>query len=96
MSSQLEIPCLGRPFKLGMLYDCRTDKLIAGLTLWNAKKLESAKHTSQVKTPSCLGNPTIEDTIKDKLSSVGADAQLKLSFMSGMVEVDGAVKFLRD
>ncbi|CAH2281654.1 Hypothetical predicted protein [Pelobates cultripes] len=26
----IEIPALGRPFSLGMLYDCRDDKLIPG------------------------------------------------------------------
>ena len=30
----LEMPCLGRPFQLGTLYDCRSDSLIPGVTLW--------------------------------------------------------------
>ncbi len=29
-SETIELACLGRPFQLGMLYDCRRDRLIPG------------------------------------------------------------------
>ncbi|KAJ3583444.1 hypothetical protein NHX12_017337, partial [Muraenolepis orangiensis] len=36
----LELAALGRPFSLGMLYDCRNDSLIPALTLWDREDLE--------------------------------------------------------
>ena len=97
MSSQLQIPCLGRPFRLGMLYSCHTEKLITGKTLWNVEKLKSATLTT--KHPSSEDRVTTEDTIQSKYSSLGIsenEANLKLSLMSGMVKVEGASKFWQD
>lgn len=94
MSTQLKIPCLGRPFNLGMLYDCRTEKLIPGITLWDAKKLKSF---SQIKKqPSSSYEIFAEDTIASKSSSLGIEANLKLSLMCGLIQVDGAAKYLKD
>jgi hypothetical protein len=39
----IEKACLGPPFRLGMLYDCRSDNLIPGMTLWNNERLKSAR-----------------------------------------------------
>ena len=36
----IELVTLGRPFRLGMLYDIRSDALIPGLTLWDSQKLK--------------------------------------------------------
>ncbi len=93
MSAQVKIACLGRPFNLGMLYDCRTEKLIPGMKLWSAERLKSVIKTEQ---PSCENEITTEDTFKSKSSSLSLDANLELSFLSGLVEVEGAAKFLYD
>ena len=89
-----QMPCLGRPFQLGMLYDCRNDHLIPGVTLWNystlQKALDSRRHESlQFSVVS-------EDTIENKTSSLGVEASLKLSLMGGLVDVSGSAKFLDD
>ncbi len=93
MSAQVKIACLGRPFNLGMLYDCRTEKIIPGMRLWSAEKLKSVSETGQ---PSCKSIITTEDTFKSKSSSLSLDANLELSFLSGLVKVEGAAKFLHD
>ncbi|KAJ3581528.1 hypothetical protein NHX12_016549, partial [Muraenolepis orangiensis] len=44
----LVLAALGRPFSLGMLYDCRNDSLIPAFTLWDREDLEKdAVETSQ-------------------------------------------------
>lgn len=40
MSSQLGIPCNGRPVGLGMLYNCFTDTFIQGRSLWSLEVLK--------------------------------------------------------
>ena len=94
MSAQLKIPCLGRPFKLGMLYDCHTDKLIPGRTFWDSKILASALQTS-AQTSSNFEVIT-DNTIEKKSLTIGLEGDLKLSFLSGLFEVNGAAKFMND
>ena len=90
----LEKPCLGRPFQLGMLYDCRTDSLIPGLTLWGSEVLSTATFKAPLETSDF--EVIAEDTLSKKMSCFGVDASLKLSLLSGMVHVGGAAKFLND
>ena len=87
-----QIPSLGRPFQLGMLYNSLTDKLIPGRTLWNAEKIKSTKLTSEKPTSSY--EVITENSIKTRFSSLGVDPNMKLSVMSGLVEVEGAAEFL--
>ena len=55
---------LGRPFRLDMLYDIRTDKIITGVTLWDQQNLTN--YTSTHKQP-CTGYETIvEDSLEKK------------------------------
>lgn len=41
-----EIPALGRPVNLGMLYDCRTNNLLTDRRIWDDKniKLHTVSH----------------------------------------------------
>lgn len=94
MNSQLQIPCLGRPFCLGMLYNCYSEKFIPGITLWSPNKLKSALLST--KLPACDIETTTEDSLQSKSLSLGIGAELKLSLMSGMVDIKGAAKFLHD
>lgn len=94
MSNQLQVPCLGRPFRLGMLYDSRTEQLIPGVTLWNAEKLKSTVETT--KQFSCESNTAVEDTLQTKSSSLNLESGTKLSALSGLINVKGAAKFLHD
>ena len=87
-----QIPSLGRPFKLGMLYNCFTDELILQRTLWNAEKIESTKLTREKSSSS--SEVITEDSIKTKFSSLGVKPNMKLSVMSNLVKLEGAARFL--
>ncbi|XP_030256782.1 neoverrucotoxin subunit beta-like [Sparus aurata] len=95
MSSEvMDIAALGRPFTLGMLYDARKDKLIPGLTLWDQntlkqKTIETSQQTSNFEV-------SASDSIESKSSLMDIEASLKVSFMSGLIEVGGSAKYLND
>ena len=93
LQSQL-IPALGRPFDLGMLYDRRSEKLILGKTLWSPDHLGQAVRT--ITKPYTNSEVLAEDTIDDKTSALNIEASLKLSFLGGLVNVQGAAKYLDD
>ncbi len=90
----VDMPCLGRPFRLGMLYDCRSDKLVPGMTLWDTEVL----HKARIEEPQPGSNFELvaEDTYENKASHLGIDASLKLSLMGGLVKVSGAASYLDD
>ncbi|XP_077772721.1 uncharacterized protein LOC144324967 [Podarcis muralis] len=90
----VEIPALGRPFQLGMLYDCREDALIPGITLWDQDSLQ--KDLCIQPKPKTEYEIIASDSIDDKASALNVPASLKASFLVGLVEVDGSGKFLQD
>ena len=95
MSSQSRIiPALGRPFDLGMLYDRRSEKLILGKTLWSPDHLIQVVNT--ITKPCTNSEVLAEDTIDDKTSALNIEASIKMSFLGGLVNVQGAAKYLDD
>ena len=76
MENALQMPSLGRPFSLGMLYDCRDDRLIPGVALWNHSILQSALDCRPQE--SSQFSVIAEDSIESKTSSLGVEAGLKL------------------
>ena len=95
MSSQSHIiPALGRPFDLGMLYDRRSEKLIIGKTLWSLDHLGQAVNT--ITKPYTNSEVLAEDTIDDKTSAHNIEGSIKLSFLGGLVNIQGAAKYLAD
>ena len=95
MSSQSQIiPPLGRPFDLGMLYDRRSDQLIIGKTLWSLDHLGQAVKT--ITKPYTNSEVLAEDTTDDKTSALNIKGSIKLSFLWGLVNVQGAAKYLDD
>ncbi|CAI5658006.1 unnamed protein product [Oreochromis niloticus] len=93
-SNVTEVAALGRPFTLGMLYDARSDKLIPGVTLWDAKTLqeksvEKNHHSSEFEV-------SATDSIEKKSSLLDVDGSLKASFLGGLIEVGGSAKYLND
>ena len=89
----LEMPCLGRPFQLGTLYDCRNDGLIPGVTLWGPDTLGTA-----ISKPMETSDFEVitEDSLSEKSHQLDVSAGLKLSFLSGLVKAGGSGKFLYD
>ncbi|XP_067033108.1 uncharacterized protein [Acropora muricata] len=95
MSSHSQIiAALGRPFHLGMLYDRRLEQLILGKTLWSPDSLSQAVTTTT--KPFTNSEVLAEDTIDDKASALNIKANLKLSFLGGLFNVEGAAKYLDD
>ncbi|KAM4605664.1 uncharacterized protein ACJ7VT_017861 isoform 1-T2 [Polymixia lowei] len=93
-SKTVEMAALGRPFSLGMLYDCRQDSLVPGMTLWDPDALEkdtreSSQHNSEFEI-------VASDSLEDKSSALNVEASLKASFLGGLVEVGGSAKYLSD
>ncbi|XP_074496265.1 uncharacterized protein LOC141770540 [Sebastes fasciatus] len=90
----MEVAALGRPFSLGMLYDCRQDSLVPGMTLWDCNDLE--KDTRARPKPSSDFEIVASESIADKSSALRVEASLKASFFGGLVEVEGSAKYLND
>ncbi|XP_047445292.1 uncharacterized protein LOC125010590 [Mugil cephalus] len=90
----MEVVALGRPFGLGMLYDCRRDSLIPGMTLWDQNDLQ--KYTREQPSPNSDFEIVASESIEDKLSALNVEASLKASFCGGLVKVEGSAKYLND
>ncbi|XP_067293446.1 stonustoxin subunit alpha-like [Pseudorasbora parva] len=93
-SETIEVAALGRPLYPGMLYDCRKDTFIPGVTLWDKESLSKDLDThpklmTDVKFSS-------SDSLSSKASLLDVSASLKASFLGGLVEVGGSAKFLHD
>ncbi|XP_051234083.1 uncharacterized protein LOC127351005 [Dicentrarchus labrax] len=93
-SRPMEVAALGRPFSLGMLYDCRSDSLITGMTLWDRSDLKK----DIGERPQNYNDFEIvaSESIEDKSSALNVEASLKASFCSGLIEVGGSAKYLKD
>ncbi|KAF1383170.1 hypothetical protein PFLUV_G00128520 [Perca fluviatilis] len=94
VSRTMEVAALGRPFGLGMLYDCRTDSLIQGMTLWDCDDLKD--HIGERPQNYNDFEIVASESIADKTSALNVEASLKASFFSGLVEVGGSAKYLND
>ncbi|XP_035989430.1 uncharacterized protein LOC105922847 [Fundulus heteroclitus] len=90
----IEVAALGRPFSLGMLYDCRQDTVIPGLTLWDCDDLEKDKRENP--KPNSDFEIVASESIDDKSSALDVEASLKASFLGGLVKVEGSAKYLND
>ncbi|XP_067223464.1 cytolytic toxin-alpha-like [Chanodichthys erythropterus] len=93
-SEPIEVAALGRPLFPGMLYDCRKDSFIPGVTLWDKKSLsEDLDSRPQLMTDLKFSS---SDSLSSKSSLMDISASLKASFLGGLVEVGGSAKYLRD
>nr|XP_033506737.1 uncharacterized protein LOC117272095 [Epinephelus lanceolatus] len=93
-SGTMEVAALGRPFSLGMLYDCRKDSLVPGMTLWDRDDLRN--HIGERPQSYNDFDIVASESIEDKSSALNVEASLKASFLSGLVEVGGSAKYLND
>lgn len=85
------IATLGRPFRLGMLYDMRSDKIITGATLWDPENL--ANNTSTYVQPYTGFEVITDDSLQDKAHALGVEASLKLSMVGGLIDISGSAKY---
>ncbi|XP_078251127.1 uncharacterized protein LOC144591088 [Rhinoraja longicauda] len=94
MSEILQLATLGRPFQLGMLYDCRSDTLIPGVTLWDLQTLQS--NLDGHDKPSTEFHIIASDSMERKAAALNVSGSLKVSLLGGLVEVKGSAKYLSD
>uniref|UniRef100_A0A3P9C843 Uncharacterized protein n=1 Tax=Maylandia zebra TaxID=106582 RepID=A0A3P9C843_9CICH len=90
----MEVAVLGQPFCIGMLYDCRSDLLIPGMTLWDCDDL--MKDIGERPQASNDFEIVASESIEDKFLTLNVNASLKASFLGGLVQVDGSAKYLND
>ncbi|XP_036420015.1 stonustoxin subunit alpha-like [Colossoma macropomum] len=91
-SEIIELAGLGRPFQLGMLYDCRRDALIPGITLWDSEML--TKHINTRPQPNTDFRIITSDSSEDKSEALNVSPSLEASFLSGLVTVKGSAEYL--
>ncbi|XP_036420761.1 verrucotoxin subunit beta-like [Colossoma macropomum] len=90
----IEMAALGRALYPGMLYDCRRDSFIPGVTLWDKQSL--SKDLDVHRQPKTDLKFVASDSLRDKASVLDVSASLKASFLGGLVEVGGSARYLRD
>ncbi|XP_063814162.1 uncharacterized protein LOC135054770 [Pseudophryne corroboree] len=90
----IEMPALGRPFSLGMLYDSWADKLIPGISLWNNEALRKNVNSELQENTSI--DFIASDTVSDKSSALNINGSLKVSILCGMIDVGGSASYLKD
>ncbi|XP_028933404.1 stonustoxin subunit alpha-like [Ornithorhynchus anatinus] len=90
----IEMPTLGRPLQLGMLYDCRDDRFVPGVTLWDINDTEKDMRSQpQHRTEFHI---IASDSLEEKSSALSISASLKASFLGGLVSVEGSAKYVND
>ncbi|XP_060719368.1 verrucotoxin subunit beta-like isoform X2 [Tachysurus vachellii] len=91
----IETVALGRPLQLGMLYDCRNDSIVPGITLWDQQQLQHNKDVRpQHNTEFTVAT---SDTIQTQQSKqLKVDGELKLSLLCGIISVSGAARYFND
>nr|XP_033506740.1 uncharacterized protein LOC117272097 [Epinephelus lanceolatus] len=90
----IEMAALSRPFSLGMLYDCRHEKFIPGMTLWNYDDL--VNHIGESPQQHNDFEIVASESIEDKSSALNVEGSLKASLVFGLIELEGSAKYLRD
>ncbi|XP_072115056.1 uncharacterized protein [Mobula birostris] len=94
MCEVMKMATLGRPFQLGMLYDCRSDTLIPDITLWDSQTLKN--NLSHRDQPSTEFHIITLDSMEKKAAALNVSESLKASLLSGAVEVKGSANYLTD
>ena len=92
--SPLQVSCLGRPFQLGMLYDCYNDNLISEVTLWDSETLKN--HLSCTKKFTSNHEILDSDMLNEKYNYLDITGDLKLSCLLGLIKISGAACFLKE
>lgn len=92
--STVKLAALGRPFKLGMLYDFRTDKLIPNISFLNSDLSPENINCQLLSWSKC--ELFITDTFSEKNDLLGIDNNLKLSILANLVELNGSAKLVDD
>lgn len=89
-----EIPALGRPANLGMLYDRNRNRLIMGKTLWSHEQLKS--NTGFTFNGSTKMKTFSNESISENTFGLKIDGRLKLDILCNTVDVQGAASYFNE
>ena len=88
-----KLDALGRPFRIGMLYDRRSDQLIVGRTLWGPNTL---LNTTKHPLPSSHFEVGTSSTYTERINLFHISAELTISLLFGLAEFSaGATEYFR-
>ena len=91
LQMSLKIPGLGRPFRLGALYDVRTDRLVApGVSLWDSEFLN--EHISERPKPYSKVEVFDGSSFSKRSDFFQLSGEMKASFAAGLIKVSGSGK----
>ena len=94
-TEERDVQILGQTgFTLGALYDARREQ-VSVQKLWNESNIK--EHTKEFNSGKLFEyRMESSENIDDKASLLNIDAELKLSFMAGLVKVSGSAEYLND
>ena len=93
MDFPISIAAIGRVSNLGDLYDLRSEKFLP-LSLFK-KPLNNSMITTTGKSNTKL-KYAFENTFKEKFDNFDISAELRVSILSGMLELEGSGKYFKD
>jgi hypothetical protein len=77
-----DIPCHGKSFKVGMLFDCRTEEILEACRLWEVSKILDPP---EPEVPGEFHDTVlIEEETEEKRRDFGASADASITFMSSI------------
>ncbi|XP_022095665.1 uncharacterized protein LOC110981927 [Acanthaster planci] len=85
---------LGRRIELGMLYDCRREKVVSKSKLWHDDEMRKACVVHHINQ--CNFSIISSNEVDDKAAALRMDNALKASYLCGLVDVRGSAKYLED
>ena len=83
-------------FRLGSLYDRRTDNLLPGFTLWKEDSYKKEGFISERLASNQQWLIDSENTFSSKVLKLDIEAGLMLSLIGGLVDIKGHAKYLKD
>ena len=92
----ISLDALRPEFRLGSLYDRRTDNLLPGFTLWKEDSYKKEGFTSERLASNQQWLIDSENTFSSKVWKLDIEAGLTLSLMGGLVDIKGHGKYLKD
>ena len=85
---------LGRDVNLGDFYNAKDNSFYKGINLWGYGKVEQVKYRTNI--PQTKTDFYAAKTAFSRLSHMDINAEIKLSFLGGLISVTGSAGFLRD
>ena len=83
-------------FKLGSLYDRRTDTIVDVLKLWKEESLKDTKSIEEFVVNSQQYSINTNNSLSAKFSKFDIESGLGLSICSGMINIEGSAQYLND